>query len=337
MRELENLIRENTKASFENDRLAHFGDPVAEFLTLKQGSAKCPLLSLGVVAISGDDTAEFINGQFTTDCSNLNRHHTQLSAWCDPKGRVLFLFILLTDGERHFAILPRSQIDAFCKRLKMFVLRAAVEISDVSEQFFLIGFGATLPAGFSGPAVGWQVNEDSSNRRLLRYADGTERYVAVLSADVAHETWSASDLLVVGEDAWLGLDYLEGIPHLAQDRSGDYLPQHLNLDALDALSFKKGCFPGQEIIARLRYRGEVKKRLIAAEISSANPVVANTAVILANEQRKVGDVLASARIGPQRFALSAVVDVAANGGQSLSLDGYGEAQLHRIALPYETP
>ena len=200
------------------------------------------------IKIEGADAAGFLHGQFTTDITGLASGRAGLSAWCDPKGRVIATFILARLDEAFWLLLPEILKDTFLKRLKMYVLRANVNIVDANTE---TGNIPELPAYISA-------------------IDGCD---------------------------WQTTFIRQGIPWLSPTTSGRFLPQELNLDHLDALSYTKGCYPGQEIIARLRYRGEVKRRLCHATTDNNTLLQPGSALAPEGEERNIGTVVNSAITG----------------------------------------
>ena len=196
------------------------------------------------IRIDGADASGFLHGQFTTDVTGLVPGQAGLSAWCDPKGRVVATFILARLDETFWLLLPKALKESFLKRLKMYVLRADVNIVDAGVETEKIPELPTYPSGIDADAL-----EMTSIR--------------------------------------------QGIPWLRPETSGRFLPQELNLDHLDAVSFTKGCYPGQEIIARLRYRGAVKRRLCYATTDSKTPLAPGTALIASGEEKNIGAVVNS--------------------------------------------
>ncbi len=197
---------------------------------------------LTAIRIAGADAAPFLHGQFTTDVAGLGNDQAGLSAWCDPRGRVLFTFMLVRQDNTFLLLLPPPLQEAFSKRLRLYILRAAVVISaaETAAAPPLPGLSATAT---TSPAA-----------TFIR----------------------------------------QGFPLLHPQTSGRFLPQELNLDDLGALSFSKGCYPGQEIIARLRYRGDVKRRLCRATTGNPTPLQPGAALRLEGEGRQVGTVINSA-------------------------------------------
>lgn len=256
------------------------------------------LPSLALIEASGADAPEFLHGQFTNDVLGLEDGKATLSAWCNPKGRVIATFLLCRSGNRYWLALPQALKAAFLRRLKLYVLRASVNIAVADEGLTLAGMiGA--PAGQSRaagvfpvvpPAAG--LNDDLA---IVIAAPGTLRE---LQTD-----------LEGNEQDWDAANVRRGIPWLEEQTRERFLPQELNLEALGALSYDKGCYPGQEIIARLRYRGEVKRLLRRATAAGALALAPRpgAALTLPGETKTVGAVISVAP-GPEASELLVVLE-----------------------------
>lgn len=224
-------------------------------------SLMCPLQHLGVIAVTGEDAPDFLNAQ----CCNVlpGADGVGLNAWCSAAGRVIAVFLLLRRGACFYLLLPASLLVEVVRGLRRYVLRARSELRDVSADYRLFGAdraGAIEALAQTGDAPQWLAPEQlaSSPRGLaaaLPYAP--ERYLLLLSAALP-----APDPEGTGSARqWRYMELLAGMPWLHPASSGRFLPQQLNLDRLQGMSLEKGCYPGQEIIARLQYRGQLKRRL----------------------------------------------------------------------------
>ena len=332
---IEHLTMHST-AAYEHDTVVDFGLPSSEYALLQSQTCKCPLLSYGVVSLAGSDTSDFINGQFSSDCSVISPTRSQLSAWCDAKGRVLFVFVLASDGTDYFALIPKSAIAHFIKRLRMYVLRAAVDITDHSHAITTIGIGAhTSPPGldFKLPDEIWQTHWLGENDGVISI--GNARYLYLLKHELAASRWASIDATPIGERAWHADTMRLGLPTMSPHISGTYLPQELNLDALGAVSFDKGCYPGQEIVARLKYRGKVKKRLRAALGSSEQAVAPKTRIYAPNTDKEIGRIVDAQAVGDSEWILSAMIDTSHPTSEIVL--GERSDKFTLIELPYHLP
>ncbi len=330
------FLQRTTSVEVTGDRATHFGEPDKEFETARTTQSKCPLLSLGIVSISGTDAQSFANGQFTTDCTEITDKLSQFSGWCDPKGRILFLFTLYTEGTNLYVVLPKTQIPDFIRRLQMYVMRADVQLDDVSSAYAIFGIcGAAgtdeLPTfDLKQP---WDAALQTDSSVIIRHGPGEARFIVIGTDVSAVERWQTMSVPVVGEGAWTALECFAGLPRLYKQTSGMFLPQQLNLDQLNALSFSKGCYPGQEIIARLKYRGEVKKRLMVATCESNEMLAPGTPVRAPDDTRTVGHILYAQPVNRSRSVVSAIVEIGAT-NEAIFVAGAQDCVLQRVDLPY---
>jgi len=329
----ERYLADATAAVFDGSGISSFGDPIAEFKTARAGEGKFPLLSLGVVRFGGADAQKFLNAQFTTNCLEIDRTHAQFSGWCDPKGRVLFLFVLYTDGESFYAVLPRNQIEHFISRLRMFVLRAEVAITDASSEYAGIGLVGPAPADSAYLEEPWACVIEPGLGHVLRYGPGQPRFLVLVPADAAAAYWQRISAPCAGEACWRALDACAGLPRLEDVTRGEYLPQQLNLDVLNALSFSKGCYPGQEIVARLKYRGEVKKRLAVGIFAATDTVATHAPLRAPGDGATIGRVLYAEHISSRKTIVAAVIDVGID-IERVAIGGAADADFALIDLPY---
>ncbi|MCZ6664831.1 MAG: hypothetical protein O7B81_05970 [Gammaproteobacteria bacterium] len=306
------------------DRAAHFGDVLGEAAIVGRQTTKTPLAECGVVAIEGPEAAEFLHAQLSAECLTLADGDTYLTAWCTPKGRVLYLLRLVRRGASYFALLPRDQAVDFADRLSKFVLRAKVEISDLSaSQGVIVVNQNPDPTPIEVPTEAADaVCAASEDHRQCWIVGGFETLI---------EVWPGIAGTPVGENAAALADVRLGLPRLVRTLAETFLPQELNLDALGGVSFEKGCYPGQEIVARVKFRGAVKRRL-SRLIGAGNAAPDPGARIASSPSGKsVGTVLVSAQSAANAFEVLGVLDLAAG---AIALEGDTEAELDRETLPY---
>ncbi len=276
------------------------------------------LNDLRVLAVSGPERAGFLQGQLTQDVNLARADSTLLSGWTDARGRLLFaghLFTLGTGSDAPLALLvPESQAGSLLKRMQMYVLRARVQI----EISGLAAHG--LHAG--GRSV------DTGSGQLLRiFRDGTRSLLVSPACDPAMVDDSQQ-----ARNDWLLADIRAGIPAIGPDTSGEFIPQMVNLDLLDAISFSKGCYTGQEIIARTKYLGRVKRRML--RFSAASPPPVPGAGVHA-ARGTVGQVV-SAAATPEGCELLAVITIDDLPGPFF-LESDGTRMLQRLDLPCDVP
>ncbi|MGB7542885.1 MAG: folate-binding protein YgfZ [Burkholderiales bacterium] len=247
----------------------------AELAAARSGSVLAPLSHLGVLAFSGADTEAFLQGQLSCDVGGVGRVSGTLGAYCSPKGRTLASFVLWREESGFFMVLPRDLLDAVRKRISMFVLRSKVVIADASSTLTLIGCAGPLaedalrPLFSRLPERARETAHHPENGVVMKL-DEARFLLAVPSerAAAVQERLSQS-LRPVGQRAWQWLDIRNGIPWITAATQEQFVPQMANLELLGGVSFSKGCYTGQEIVARTQHLGKLKRRMFLANVPGA--------------------------------------------------------------------
>ena len=223
-----------------------------------------PLRHWGVIRASGADAASFLHGQLTQDVVHLDPAQARLAGYCSAKGRLLASFVVWRSGDDVLLACHASLLAATLKRLSMFVLRAKCRLSDATAEFALLGHaGAAVPADVAAlPA--WAVLNDAHGTWLrLTNAAGVPRAWRIDRADAGAPDNRSSDPALLADWQWLEVE--SGIVTIEQATADQFVPQMLNFELIGAVNFQKGCYPGQEIVARSQYRGTTKRRTFLFE------------------------------------------------------------------------
>ncbi|MCP1726659.1 folate-binding protein YgfZ [Natronospira proteinivora] len=216
-----------------------------------------PLLHLACLEISGEDAEAFLDGQFSAAIRQLSAGHWILTAWHDPKGRARTLLHVQRHAEGYTCLMPRTLMGEILPKLRMFVLRSKVTIDDLSAHKTVLGVHSPeqqRPDGFQ-PLSG-----------------APDWALACAGFDEIAGSWErarAAGFEPAGYAAWRRQEILTDIPSLRPATSGRFLPQFLGLERFEGLNFKKGCYIGQEVIARTHYLGKVKQYLAKANCPEA--------------------------------------------------------------------
>lgn len=334
-------------AYVDNDNpteVLHFGQP-APLATLQAGFV-APLVDLGVIAASGEDAAGFLHNQLTNDVAHLGQNEARLAGYCSPKGRLLATFLMWKPADAILLQLPRALQPAIQKRLQMYVLRAKVKLADMNDSHVLLGLGgraagAALAAWFPTlPAAPYaSVTNDAGT--LLRLADAFDapRYQWFASAATAQDAWTALTALLaaVGSSSWRLSSIQAGVPQITLPTQEQFVPQMINLELLGGVSFKKGCYPGQEIVARMQYLGKLKRRMLLASVC-APAVTAGMEVFSSSDpEQPCGMIVNAERSADDDFDCLVEVKAAAATEATLHLGTADGAQLQFRALPYALP
>lgn len=253
-----------------------------------------PIADLAVLTITGKDAAALLQGQITCNIHDISETQGTLGAMCNPKGRAISTFLLIKTAVAFLMILPQELLETVKKKLQMYVLRADVRIDDSSETLCLIGL---YHAASPDPAPLFACSQQAP--LCIKLSPAENRYLYILAPDQAMGFWSEKvreqNFQPDASDEWRYLDILTGIPWLTTATSEEFIPQMLNLDKLGGISFTKGCYTGQEIVARTHYLGKTKRELFLAECTTQVPPKANAVIIDehadAGTEQEVGKVL----------------------------------------------
>lgn len=227
-----------------------------------------PLTHLAVLSVAGQDAAKFLQGQCTCDINAISATQSGMGAVCNAKGRAIATFLIAKKDEAFLLVLPAVLADAVINTLRRYILRAAVTIADGSADYCLIGIGGAtaMPDDYPLPARAYEVIQAAGDI-LLYFPAMPPRYVLLAAADTAPRHWTAlraQGFSPSDTAQWRHLDLIAGIPWLDAAGSEQFIPQMLNLDRLGGIGFNKGCYTGQEVVARTQYLGTVKRRLYYA-------------------------------------------------------------------------
>ena len=247
-------------------------------MTATSNNILCDLSHLGLLEISGADAVTFLQGQVTNDVNLLNGSNAHYTAYCNPKGRMLALFLAFAHYDHLHLQLNRELLEPIMKRLKMYVMRSKVEIKDVSDSIIKFGINgpeaaSMLEVVFSSiPTEDYQlVSLDNGAILKLPSVNNDARFEIFTDAVNAPLIWDAlkNNSKVVEKPHWDWLEIQAGIPDVELKTQEQFVPQMLNLDILNAINFKKGCYTGQEIVARTHYLGTVKRRTYLVELATS--------------------------------------------------------------------
>ncbi len=220
------------------------------------------LRHMGVIRVEGEDSASFLQGQLTNDFALINQGEARLAAYCTPKGRMQASFIGFKLASNDIVlVMSRDILAPTLKRLSMFVMRAKAKLRDATAEFELYGIAGDtvrqLAPGLSGP---WsRVTVGDANVVGLYPADGTPRALWVTPSGSPAPAGAKLD-----EAAWLVSEVRSGIATITAPLVEALVPQMLNYESVGGVNFKKGCYPGQEIVARSQFRGTLKRRAYLA-------------------------------------------------------------------------
>lgn len=311
---------EEQGARIEAGRVVDFGDAIAERRAAVSGPVIADLSHYGLIAVEGEDAREFLQNQFGNDINAVSDSEAQLSSYSNANGRMLAIFhVFLREGV-YYLVLPADILAGTLKRLRMFVLRSQVTLTDASAEMARFGLaGERAPDLLSDmldarPDRPWQVVQ-KDGLTIIRLPDPLPRFEIHGPPEAVMALWRrlARQARPVGVDVWTWLNIRAGLPDLHPETVEAFVPQMANLEALNAISFRKGCYPGQEVVARMHYLGRLKRRMYLAHADLAEPPAPGTAVYAEGEEQAAGKIVESAPAPGGGVDLLMVVQIASAG------------------------
>ncbi len=299
-----------------------------------------PVPNLSVLAVSGTDAAQFLQGQSTCNIKQVTDAAGSFGAFCTPQGRTVCTFFIVKQQETFLLVIASDLQPKVIKRLQLYILRSDVQLHDTQQDYKLFGFLCpdSVPAGIDLPdrqfAVshgqqGLCINLSEARRRFLCIvlAASATDFQAGLIENAAASIGNAAD--------WQYWDMLAGIPWLNCATSEQFTPQMINLDLLHGISFNKGCYTGQEIVARTHYLGKAKRHMYLALSNAALLPQPGTAVVDISESQPqpIGTVItACQRAG--KIVMLVVLPIAHAASEDLALENRNHERLSVTELSY---
>jgi len=336
-----NTFLQSRGAAIDGGTVLHFGDPAAERAAAHNGTIVADLSQLGISAFSGVDTATFLQGQLTNDVRQLHADSAQWNGYCSPKGRLLANFLMWRQGDDYLLQMSGDIRESVQKRLSMFIMRSQVRTRDASDETVRLvvagvnaGNAVTKAFGTLPDAPMKSVQTESGC--VVRV--GADKFVLSIQPDVAVHVWQTltQTATPVGAPVWDGLRLNAGIPMITTATQDQFVPQMVNLEVIGGVSFQKGCYPGQEIVARSQYLGKLKRRMFLAHVD-VEAVPGDSLYSADMEGQATGMVVNVAPASKGGFDLLVVAQVESAKSQVLHLKTADGAALTLKPLPYTLP
>lgn len=293
--------------------------------TAHVASGAVALPEMGVIAAQGEDAAAFLHSQLTQDFSLMGLGEARLAAWCSAKGRMLASFIGFKRTHQDILLVcSRDLLAPTLKRLQMFVLRSKLKLADVSDSHAVFGLlGQAVPDALGAAPWSHLLQGEASVVRLYP-GDGVARALWVGPAAQAPQA------PLLPHDTWAFLEAASGVAAVTQPVADAFVPQMLNYESVGGVNFKKGCYPGQEVVARSQFRGTLKRR--ACVVQADAPLVPGIEVFHPGDaEQPCGTVVQAGPDPDGGWRAIASLQVAAADGQPLQA---GPARLQLLPLPY---
>ena len=290
------------KESGLQDQLASFGNPENEMQISSQDLLLCNPSERGLIKVNGADAESFLQNQFTNDIRNVTELNHQASAWCSPKGRIIANFRIFKRNDDYYLALSSDLIEHVMKKLRMFVMMSKVVIEDVSDSIMHFSFAGKNADGLMQDMLGVEIASETETIQhkditLLRSEmlgqDNASRFdIFVEDIELAKTLWTQCKQVAtpVSGAGIRYLDIIAGNPEITAASSEVWIPQMVNYIHLNGVDFKKGCYPGQEVVARLNYLGKTKRRMYRLQVDT-NQLPLVGAVIKSDKDAEAGKVL----------------------------------------------
>jgi folate-binding protein YgfZ len=300
----------------------------------------CALPKLGLIRFAGEDVQTFLHSQLSCEVAALKVGRSTYGAYCTPKGRVLATFLLWRAEGGLFMQLPSPLREPIQKQLSKFILRSKVKAADASGDATIIGVAgkdaATLVQRVVGPTP-QEVHEAAHTQDATIIRLPGDRYQIVAAGEKAPKLL---ELLASGAERsnpedWELLDIRAGIPTILPATQEEFVPQMVNLDLIGGVSFEKGCYPGQEIVARMHYRGTLKQRMFLANIAGTDPPQPGEKLYSPGfGEQACGTIVNAARSPEGGHDVLAVIQIASAAKGDLHWKAPGGPALEILPLPY---
>ena len=325
-----------------DDGLFDFTDDTSANEKATQSTILCDLSHFSLIVIAGGDAASFMQGQFTNDVKNVDEDHSQLSAFCNNKGRMIANFRLFKHQQNYFLSLRSDLVERSISHLQNYILRSQVAVQDISEQLIHLGLSgdnatALLTAFIDN--IDEEIDRVSHNDNYIaiRVAGLKPRYEIFCSVEHAKALWEkiSTQTEVVNSSSWDFLNIQAGLPFIDAHSSEEYVPQMANMELINGVSFTKGCYTGQEIVARMHYLGKLKKRCYKVHIDTEEKPQAGDKLFAENARagQNTGGIIQVAKNPQAGYDALAVIQIADTESKLFLNDADGPAVSVK-ELPY---
>jgi hypothetical protein len=330
-------------AQLNEATVQHFGNLQTELLSTRDGTVLCDLSQFGTIKVTGEEAQKFLQNLLSNDINTVNNKTAQLSSFNSPKGRMVATLLIWQQGTDYYLQLPRSLTVAMHKKLSMYVLRSKVKVSDASDEIVCLGLSGESAAQLIQQNFNVILEQDWAvaqidNGSVLRLAEN--RYQINSTITQATKLWNdlTKEAQAAGSPCWDWLNIRAGIPVVTPATQEQFVLQMANIDILGGVSFKKGCYPGQEIVARTHYLGKQKRRMYLAHVASDTVPVAGNELFSEDMPGQACGMIMNVSTAPGGgFDLLGVMQISSHENQHVNLNSAQGEKLHFLTLPYAFP
>ncbi len=332
----------SNKATLENNAVKNFGLSIDEEQAAYSNLILADLSHYSLLEASGDDVVEFLQGQLTNDIKLVTENIGQLSAYCNPKGRILANFRIFKRDDYYYMRLRSDITEATLKRLRMFIMRSKVELIDKSDELCRMGIaGENATKYLSSLFNKLPENADESSTEneitIIKLAGALPQFEAHGPFEKIKNLWEKlkSDASMIGENSWNILTIRAAIPEIVSETVEAFVPQMVNLQAINSLSFTKGCYPGQEVVARMHYLGKLKRRLFIGTVKGDTLPISGQSIMTSNEnEEKAGQIVTASWSKDKNIEILAVLQIEKAEKEALHVESDTASTIELLDLPY---
>jgi folate-binding protein YgfZ len=270
-----------------------------------------------VISFHGNDAEGFLQGQMTCDVADIKNNEGKLGALCNPKGRVVCLFHLLKQADAYFMIVNSALSTQIIKRLQMYKFRSDVHINDVSEQYTILG---SISSSIQN------TNNTNVSLTTIMYAAHTNLTLTVIENEQLKLAIDNDTFFITHDTTeWEQAMTTDCLPEITPATSELFIPQMLNLDVLDGISFQKGCYTGQEVIARLHYKGTVKRRLFSFESNVLIPPGVD--IFSSDDKNSIGTIVSCTEVSNSCYSGTVIIKNIFSNQSTINCDEFGKVSI----------
>ncbi|MCP5413136.1 MAG: folate-binding protein YgfZ [Chromatiaceae bacterium] len=320
-------------------------DIVTPKTPLPQTFPDCAITELshfGLIRATGSDVRTFLQGQLTNDINQVTPALAQLSSYCSPKGRMLGSFWVMQRGDDLYLQLPADRLPGILKRLRMFVLRAQVTLEDASGELARFGITGSCAADLLPFAPGAdKATATRDDITVIRLPGERPRFEIIGPVSALAPLWSklSETATQTGPDFWSLMDIRAGVPNVFEDTVEAFVPQMANLQLIGGVSFTKGCYTGQEVVARMQYLGKLKRRMYLAHIADTQRPAPGAEVFSPSSEsgQGAGRIVDAAPSPDGGFDVLAVLQISSAEAGDVRLHDAAGPVLELRPMPYDLP
>lgn len=325
--------------------VTHFGDAAGELRAAPGGTLLADLSHLGLLCFSGEDAESFLQGQLSCDVKKLGPNAAGYGSYCTAQGRMLAVFLLWAKDGAFCMQLPAEILAPIQKRLGRFVLRSKVKIENASDAWVRMGLagpGAAAllaEAGLADPAHGGAETAmlpAGHSPAATVIALGGSRFELAAAPEHAPALWDAlaKGARAVGSGVWNWLEIRAGVPVVLSKTQEQFVPQMANLELLGGVSFQKGCYPGQEIVARTQHLGKLKRRMYLAHLAAECAPAPGDELFSADLEGQASGMIVNSAPSPDGgHDMLAVIQISSTQGHAIHWKSREGAALELLPLP----